>query len=64
MKTHPVRSDQRFTVTREYFGEAEPRFVLRFCGEWVDKFRNYPAAVLRAVGESNIRRGALVVTET
>ncbi len=63
MKTHPVSSDRRFTIAREYCGEATPRWVLRFCGEWVDKFQFYSSAVIRAVGESSRRRGALVVTE-
>ncbi len=63
MKTHPVRSDPRYTVALEWCGEPEQRFILRFCGDWVDKFRTYPAAVVRAVGESARRRGALVVTE-
>ncbi len=63
MKTHPVSSDQRFTVTLEHCGESSPRYILRFCGEWVDKFRFYSSAAIRAVGESSRRRGALIVTE-
>ena len=66
MKTHPLKSDARYTVTREFTGHASarPRFVLRFCGEWIESFATYPAAVVRAVGESARRRGALVITET
>ena len=63
MKTHPVRSDQRYTVTREHTGNPAKKFVVRFCGDWVDSFATYPGAVMRAAGESAVRRGALVVTE-
>jgi hypothetical protein len=63
MKTTPLRSDSRYTVTREFTGHAsgKPRFVLRFCGDRVDCFASYPAAVLRAAGESAIRRGAVPI---
>ena len=59
MKTRPVSSDKRYTVTREFTGHAsgKPQFVLRFCGDWIDSFTTYPAAVVRAVGESARRRG-------
>ena len=63
MKRYPIESDSRYAVTREHCGHATPRFVLRFCGDWIDSFSTYPAAVLRAVGESALRRGALVITE-
>jgi hypothetical protein len=65
MKTRPVSSDARYTVTREFTGHASGKrqFVLRFCGDWIDSFTTYPAAVIRAVGESARRRGALVITE-
>lgn len=63
MKTHPVSSDKRYTVTKEFCGYPEPRFVVRFCGEWVAQSLFYSGAVMRAVGESAVRRGALVVTE-
>jgi hypothetical protein len=63
MQTHPIRSDSRWTVTREFCGESSPQFVIRFCGEWVDKRATYPDAVLRAVGAKNVRDGALVISE-
>jgi hypothetical protein len=31
--------DSRFTVTREFCGEPRPRWILRWCGEWVSKHR-------------------------
>lgn len=63
MTHHPVKSDQRYTIQREYCGYDKPRFVLRFCGDYLASFTNYPAAVIRAVGEKAARNGALVVTE-
>jgi len=59
----PVKSDARYTIRREFCGHADARFVLRFCGEYVMSTPFYSAAVVRAVGESARRRGALVVTE-
>lgn len=62
MKTNPIKSDQRWTVTREFCGLPTAQFVIRFCGEWVDSRPTYLAAVLRAVGAKAVRDGALVVT--
>lgn len=27
--------DKRYTIRREWCGYAEPRFVVRFCGDWI-----------------------------
>jgi hypothetical protein len=61
MKMHPVRSDNRYTITKEFCGHAEPRFVLRFCGEWVMQSQFYSSVLIRAVGESAMRKGAVVI---
>lgn len=61
--TNPLRSDQRWTVTREFTGKAKPQFVIRFCGDWIDSRSTYPAAVTRAVGAKAVRDGALVIGE-
>lgn len=63
MKLHPIASDARYTITREFCGHAEKRFVLRWCGEFLGSFASYPAAVLRATGHRCQRQGALVVEE-
>lgn len=63
MKLHPIASDARYTITREHCGHAKPRFVLRWCDEWIDSFASYPAAVLRASCHRCQRLGALVITE-
>jgi hypothetical protein len=28
-------ADRRYTITREYTGYSEPRYVLRFTGTWI-----------------------------
>ena len=60
---NPIRSDQRWTVTREFTGKAKPQFVIRFCGDWIDSRATYLAAVTRAVGAKAARDGALVIGE-
>lgn len=64
MNTQPIKSDSRWTVTREFHGRENPGFVVRFCGEWVGVRSTYPAAVVLAVGSKARRDGALVITET
>lgn len=63
MNAHPIKSDKRWTVTREFCGEKTAQFVIRFCGEWIDKRSSYSAAVLRAVGAKAAMGGALIVEE-
>jgi hypothetical protein len=63
MKTHPISSDARYTVEREWTGQSSPRFVARFCGEWIGQNASYPAAVLFATVHRLQRQGALVIVE-
>jgi hypothetical protein len=30
-----MKTDKRYTITREWCGASEPLFVVRFCGDWV-----------------------------
>jgi hypothetical protein len=63
MKTHPIKSDSRYTVQREFCGHAKPRFVARFCGEFISSHLSYSGAVLAVVGHKAVRDGALVFEE-
>ncbi len=63
MRTHPIKTDSRWTITREQTGTATPQFVIRFCNERIGATNTYAAAVLRAVGEKSVKSGALVITE-
>jgi len=51
------KRDKRYAIRLEFCGEESPRYVLRFCGEWLGAFRSIPQATLRAVGHKNIRLG-------
>lgn len=65
---HPVghgtgKPDFRYTITREWCGEPEPRFVARFCGEWIGQSKFYTSAVMLAVGHNSRRMGNPVIVE-
>ena len=60
MNQYPVKSDSRYTVTKEHTGHASgPRYVVRFCGQRIDCRASYSAAVVLAVGDKARRNGAL-----
>jgi hypothetical protein len=62
MKRYPIKGDRRYTISREFCGYAEARFVVRFCGDWIGQSRFYSSAVVMAVGEKARRSGALIIT--
>jgi len=52
------RRDGRYTVTRELCGEATPRYVARFCGDWIGKADDAPGAWAQAeVHRAEMLRG-------
>lgn len=63
MTNYPVKSDARYTVAKEFCGQDGQRWVARFCGEWLAQSISYSSMVMRCVGDSARRRGALVVEE-
>lgn len=48
-----VRHDGRYTVRREFCGDSEPRWVVRFCGDWVGKAETKLAAWVVAYAHRN-----------
>lgn len=56
-----LASDERYTITREFCGYEEPRFVLRFCGDYLANSKFYSSMLLLAMGESVKRRGCPVI---
>jgi hypothetical protein len=46
---HPIKSDERYSVTKEFTGHEKPQWVVRFCGQWVDSSAFYTSAVVKAV---------------
>lgn len=63
MTRQPIRSEPGYTVELEWCGHATKRHVLRFCGDFIDSFVSYGAAVVRAVGHNNIRKGQEPIVE-
>lgn len=59
--THPISKDARYTIQKEYCGYPEPRFVVRFCGEFIGQSKFYGSALMLAVGNSCQRRGCNVI---
>ena len=39
-----AQRDRRYAVRLEFCGYAEPRYVVRFCGEWLGQALSYAAA--------------------
>lgn len=60
---YPLHSDRRYTITQEFCGYSGPRFVLRFCGEWIDQSISQAAMITRAAGHNSIRLGAEPIVE-
>ena len=56
-----LRSDKRYTITREFCGHEQPMWVVRFCGEWVACKKHKGAALMIAAGEAATRRGCHVL---
>ena len=48
-------ADARYTIAREYCGYSSPRWVARFCGEWIgqDKFKS--GAVMHCIAHADNR---------
>lgn len=67
MKQYPITNngqpDTRYSINKEFCGYPEPRYVLRFCGEWIGQSRFYSSVLTLAVGHNAKRKGALVFTE-
>lgn len=65
---HPITHsdgicDNRYSIRQEYCGYDAPRYVLRFCGEWVAQSISYSSMVMRAVGHKAAMDGAPIITE-
>jgi hypothetical protein len=39
-----MKRDGRYSVALEYIGQAKPRWVARFCGDWLDWRKSERAA--------------------
>ena len=63
MSKHPIKSDSRYTIQREYTGHpsGKPVYVLRWCGDFVACSPFYASMVTRAAGHKAQRDGALTI---
>jgi hypothetical protein len=56
---HPIKSDQRYSVALEWTGHEKPKWVVRFCGQWVDSSAFCASAVAMAVVSKSARDNEL-----
>jgi hypothetical protein len=54
-------TDVRYTVAREHCGYDSPRYVARYCGEWIGQSIARGAAFMLCIGHNARRNGALVI---
>lgn len=57
---HPLR-DKRYAVALEFCGYPEPRWVARFCGEFIGQSRFQASAWMLCAGHDAKRKGAQVI---
>lgn len=55
----PLKGDSRYTITREFCGYKNARFVARFCGEWIGQGKKRVDAVMLCLAHSDKRERAL-----
>jgi hypothetical protein len=60
---HPIKSDERYSVAREWTGHKKPQWVVRFCGQWIDSSAFYSSAVVKAVVTKASRDNELTNTK-
>lgn len=63
---NPIRHDNgkidaRYSIALEYCGYEKPRYVARFCDEWIGQSAFYSSALMLATGHNARRKGALVI---
>jgi hypothetical protein len=55
--------DRRYTVAREWCGHDRPRYVARYCGEWIGQSIARGAAFMLCTGHNARRMGAEPIQE-
>ncbi len=60
-KTHiqTVVKDKRYSISREFCGYAEARYVVRFCGDWIGQSKFKARAVKLAIAAKGRRNREL-----
>lgn len=60
---YPIANDSRYQIKSEFCGHSAPRYVLRFCGEFVASSVSIASLSIRSVGHNAARQGALAIEE-
>ena len=60
---YPLKNESRYSITQEFCGDVSPRYVLRFCGDFVAASAFLSSLVTRAVGHNHVRLGYPVISE-
>ena len=50
-----MMNDKRYSIELEFCGYSTPRYVVRFCGKWIDQSVSKQTAIAAAV-DHNINR--------
>lgn len=50
------KGDARYTLSREYCGYAKPRYVVRFCDEWVGQDETKSGAAMIYIAHADERQ--------
>lgn len=66
--TYPLKhddgtTDKRYTIRPEFCGYEQPRYVLRYCGEYVANSISLSSMIMRAAGHRAVANGAEIITE-
>lgn len=51
----PIKGDSRYTITREFCGHKNARFVARFCDVWIGQGEARVDAVMLCLAHSDKR---------
>jgi len=47
--------DKRYSIAKEYCGYAKPRWVARFCGEWIGQGEHKSDALMLCIAHADKR---------
>lgn len=54
-----MKHDERYTLNLEYCGYEKPRYVMRFCGEWLGQAETKNDAAMFYIAHSDERERAM-----
>jgi hypothetical protein len=60
--TNAIKGDSRYRVAREWCGYSKPRWVARFCGEWLGQSEHRADALMMCLAHCDKRNRDLAET--